>query len=254
MLESLRLPFREAIERAAKLGVDGVQMYALDIPSFTNDAIKEKLDIVRSNGLCFSAICGDFGCGFADENANRVLVDKSKRVLDIAKKLECNIVTTHIGRITENETREKQTMRAACQALASYADSIGSSFAVETGPEYAYVLADFLDSLDARGVRVNFDPANLVMVAGDNAASAAKILGRFIVHTHAKDGKKTGKSSYAELPLGEGDVDFDAYLPALVSTGYDGFLTVERECGDNPEADIAKAVDFLKEKKKSFGL
>ena len=40
-------------------------------------------------------------------------------------------------------------------------------FAVETGPEPAAVLKQFLDSLGSRGVAVNLDPANLVMVAGD---------------------------------------------------------------------------------------
>lgn len=44
---------------------------------------------------------------------------------------------------------------------------------------------------------------------------------------------------YLELPLGEGDVNFDVYLPALAATGFNGFLTIEREVGDNPEKDIA---------------
>ena len=59
---------------------------------------------------------------------------------------------------------------------------------------------------------------------------------------------------YLELPLGEGDVNFDVYLPALAATGFNGFLTIEREVGDNPEKDIALAVEFLKEKIKKFNL
>lgn len=254
MLESLRLPFREAVERAAKLGVDGLQMYATDISAFTDSSIKEKLDIVSSNGLCFSAICGDLGRGFGNAETNRADIEASKRIIDIAKKLSCDIVTTHIGHITESETKTKQIMRSACRELALYADSIGSSFAVETGTEKASVLADFLDSLGTDGVRVNFDPANLVMVAGDEAAAAAKLLGRFIVHTHAKDGIKTGPTSYLELPLGEGNVGFDTYLTALASTGYNGFLTVERECGSDPVADIVRAVTFLREKLQVLGI
>ena len=52
--------------------------------------------------------------------------------------------------------------------------------------------------------------------------------------------------AFAELPLGEGDVDFKNYLKALDDIGYHGFLTIEREVGDNPETDIRKAADFLK--------
>ena len=37
----------------------------------------------------------------------------------------------------------------------------------------------------------------------------------------------------------------DAGYKALEEIGYNGFLTIEREVGDNPEADIRKAVSFL---------
>ena len=59
---------------------------------------------------------------------------------------------------------------------------------------------------------------------------------------------------YLELPLGQGDVNFDTYLPALAATGFDGFLTIERECGEAPEKDIALAVEFLREKLNKFNL
>ena len=57
-----------------------------------------------------------------------------------------------------------------------------------------------------------------------------------------------------ELPLGTGDVDFDVYLPALAATGFDGFLTIEREVGETPEKDIRHAVEFLKAKMAKYNL
>ena len=60
--------------------------------------------------------------------------------------------------------------------------------------------------------------------------------------------------SYLEVPLGEGDVNFDVYLPALAATGYNGFLTIEREVGENPEKDIELAVSFLKDKMTRYNL
>ena len=169
-------------------------------------------------------------------------------------------------------------MRKACRELALYADSIGSAFAVETGPETAKILCGFLDSLGANGVRVNFDPANLVMVAGDRPETAVHELGKYIVHTHAKDGIKLDGSldkdikitigdvakghdellamgqAFIELPLGQGGVNFDTYLPELKKTGFDGFLTIEREVGENPEADVRMAAEFLREKIAKYGL
>ena len=48
------------------------------------------------------------------------------------------------------------------------------------------------------------------------------------------------------MPLGEGGVNWNAYLQALKDIGYTGYLTIEREVKANPEADIKLAVDFLK--------
>ena len=53
--------------------------------------------------------------------------------------------------------------------------------------------------------------------------------------------------TYKEVPLGEGSVDFPAYLKALEDIGYKGFLTIERECGPDPAADIKLAADFLRD-------
>lgn len=53
---------------------------------------------------------------------------------------------------------------------------------------------------------------------------------------------------FKEVPLGEGQVNWDKYIAALKEIGFDGFLTIERECGDDPAADIVLAVDFLRSK------
>lgn len=255
MVESFRCDFVTGVKKAAALGVGGIQKYATSGEIHWNEAqIKETLDIVKSHGLVFSALCGDFGHGFTDESKNAELVEKSKRVVDLAKKLECNVVTTHIGVVPQEENKTKEIMRKACRELALYADSMQAAFAVETGPEKAVILGDFLDSLGAMGVRVNFDPANLVMCVEDDPVSAVEYLKKYIVHTHAKDGKALEGGKYIELPLGEGNVRFDTYLPALKKAGFDGFLTIEREVGETPEKDIGLAVDFLREKIAKYGL
>ena len=149
--------------------------------------------------------------------------------------------------------------------ISGYADSIGSHFAIETGPETSATLKAFLDQLGSTGVAVNLDPANLVMVTGDDPVQAVYNLRDYIVHTHAKDGIKLldrdpeiiyhvrdieeviveGKA-FEEVPLGKGGVPFPAYLAALEDIGFRGYLTIEREVGADPAADIALAADFLR--------
>lgn len=267
MLESFKLPIPEAIKKAKELGAEGIQVYAtygeLSPYNLVGAKRKEFLDMVKSNGLVISALCGDLGKGFHDSAKNPELIEESKRILDLAKELETNIVTTHIGVVPSDPANERyQIMQEACFKLAQYADSLDAHFAIETGPEESAVLKKFLDGLHSTGVAVNMDPANLVMVTGDDPVQAVYNLKDYIVHTHAKDGRRNyyrapeevyglveaemlASPSFTELPLGTGNVDFPAYLKALDEIGYHGFLTVEREVGDTPEKDIRTAVEFL---------
>lgn len=252
--DSLRLDFKSSVEKAASLGVTGIQKYLtggeFDPYTMTNEKIREIKDIMNSNGLVFSAICGDMGIDFDNVEKHDLIVNKSKKILDVAKELDCNIVTTHIGHIEDGESKRMDLIRKTATELAVYADSIGSYFAAETGTEKAPVLKRFLDSLGAKGLRVNYDPANLVMVAKDDPVAGVYELKDYIVHTHAKDGIVTteNKWGWLEVPLGTGGVDFDNYLKALNDIGFKGYLTIEREVGDTPADDILLAFNFLEEK------
>jgi sugar phosphate isomerase/epimerase len=264
LLDSFRLDTASAVRKAAEIGVKGLQMYATSgdyaPENLSSEKRRELLDLVKSNGLIFSALCGDLGQGFSVREKNPLLIERSKRILELAKDLETNVVTTHIGVVPQDKTHEQyQVMQAACYELSRFADSIDAHFAIETGPETAATLKGFLDELHSKGVSVNLDPANLVMLVGDDPVQAVYTLRDYIVHTHAKDGRRLpvedeqqSIQTYkeVELPLGEGDVDFDNYLKALDDIGYTGFLTIEREVGDDPAADIKHAVAFLENKMK----
>ena len=268
MLESFLLPWKEAVSYASQIGADGVQIRAADgefSPSaMTKDKKIELQNVLLANGLEISALCGDLGRGFGNRELNPTLIEQSKRIIDLAKELGTDIVTTHIGVIPSDKNHDRyKIMQDACFELAAYADSCQAHFAVETGPETSQVLKGFLDELGSTGVAVNLDPANLVMVTGDDPVKAVENLKKYIVHTHAKDGRKLldrdpeiiygvseaemlQDTAFIELPLGEGDVPFPSYLKALTSIGYNGYLTIEREVGENPKADIVTAADYLK--------
>ena len=267
MLESFRLPTPVALKKAKEIGATGIQMYAVDgehaPEQLTGGKRRELLDMVKSEGLVFSALCGDLGKGFHNAELNPGLIERSMRILDLAKDLETDIVTTHIGVVPADSGHDRyKIMQEACFKLAEYADSLNAHFAIETGPEESATLKQFLDGLHSTGVAVNLDPANLIMVTGDDPVQAVHNLKDYIVHTHAKDGVRNyyrdpeevyglveaemlASPSFAELPLGQGGVDFGNYLKALDEIGYHGFLTIEREVGDDPEKDIRLAVDFL---------
>ena len=275
MADSLRLPFEDSLKKCRELGADGVQLYAVEgemsPETQTPETIALKRCQLEDNGLEVSALCGDLGGhGFVVATENPTKIERSKRIVDLALELGSYVVTTHIGVIPADSGSDRyKVMQEACNQLAEYAHKQGAWFAIETGPEPAVRLRKFLDSLDSKGVGVNLDPANLVMVTGDDPVAAVRVLAPYIVHTHAKDGvmlKKTDlqvsydffaeggigdlrlEEYFLETPLGKGRVDFDAYLKALREIGYNGYLVIEREVGSDPAEDIRAAVEFLREK------
>lgn len=279
IVDSFGVGVREGLKKAKEVGAEGVQIYAVSgemDPANLGAADRRELRAyIASLGLEISALCGDLGGhGFQDKSANEEKVEKSKRILDLALDLGTTIVTTHIGIVPENRDGEVFTvMQEACRELNEYASSMKAHFAIETGPETAAHLKGFLDTLGGKGVSVNFDPANMVMVTGDDPVEGVRLLKDYVVHTHVKDGIRSkavdprmvyGALGYEpmdhakiaemvssgqffrELPLGEGAVDFDRYFTVLKEIGYNGYLTIEREVGGQPENDIRKAVHFIK--------
>ncbi|MEC0168303.1 sugar phosphate isomerase/epimerase family protein [Paenibacillus graminis] len=281
IVDSFQVGVKEGLRKAKDAGADGVQIYAVqgefDPANLPPAARREWKDYIASLGLEISALVGDLGGhGFQDPAQNRAKIDKSKRIMELAKELGTDIVTTHIGIVPQNrDSQIYETMHVACEELSRYAHEMNAYFAIETGPETASHLKMFLDGLGSKGVSVNFDPANIVMVTGDDPVQGVHALKDYIVHTHAKDGIKLAEIdprnvygqygyeapaldhdkiaemaetglAFREVPLGAGSVDWNGYLQALNDIGYKGYLTIEREVGSNPEADIRLAVEFLK--------
>jgi sugar phosphate isomerase/epimerase len=267
----------EGIRESRRCGAGGVQLYAWN--EFDPRTVKpETIRAVRDTaGECeqeVTALCGELG-GHGLEIAadNPQKIDYLERVVDLALELNCRIVTTHIGIVPADGKSEKYAlMKKACAGLGAYAASRGLMVAIETGPEPVARLKAFVDACNGeaggRGIGINYDPANLVMVTGDDEVEGVRRAGDAIVHTHAKDGRMNhfagpeevyglfaqggieaiSKVSawFTETPLGQGTVRWLPYLRALKEIGYDGYLTIEREVKENAAQDILTAVNFLK--------
>lgn len=273
--DSFRLGPRTGVAKAAELGADGIQVYTVSgelAPENLNAAARRDFRRYCGGlGLEISALCGDLGGhGFQLDGENVEKLRRSKLIVDLAADLGTRVVTTHIGVIPDDrDSATYAIMLEACRELGRYAAARGVCFAIETGPEPAARLRKFLDDAGGEGMGVNLDPANLVMVCADDPVAAVRTLDRYIVHTHAKDGvqmqlcdprrvyaafaeggferlvEETGEL-FREVPLGEGGVPWSRYLAALGEIGYSGYLTIEREVGKDPAADIGKAVGFLR--------
>jgi len=245
--DNLKLPLREGIRTAAELGVASFQMYTTSgevLPENMTAAQRvEFRNYFEGLGLQLSATCADFGAGFVDPVKNEEMIPRLFKQVDLAVDLGTQIITTHIGTVPPEPNSVWEIMRVSLNEIGAYAEKRGIMLATETGPESGPVLRNLLLTLDTSAVKVNLDPANLVM-NGYNLDEALDALLPFIVHTHAKDGY-CDPGKWREAPLGEGDVPWPHYLTRMQAAGYKGAYTIEREAGADPVGDVRKAIAFL---------
>ncbi|MDY3286723.1 MAG: sugar phosphate isomerase/epimerase family protein [Eubacteriales bacterium] len=264
MSSGFRAGFEDGVRLAKQIGADGIQMYAGETGlDFTREPLSCVARGIRSfvdgEGLTISAVCVDIG-GFACEESqleDRLL--RTKNMLRLAAKMDVHTATSHIGKVPADKADPVYAqLTAALKTVGEYCAELGVAYAIETGPEKAVILKGFLEDVASPWVGVNLDPANLVMCSDDDPVAAVHTLGKYIRHTHAKDGicltrpvhkpwpgVREGQP-WIEVPLGQGEVDFPGWIHALREEGFDGFLAIERETGENPAADIKTALDFLR--------
>ena len=122
---------------------------------------------------------------------------------------------------------------------------LGKTLACETGPEDAQTMLDFIEAVDSEGLAINYDPANFI-IYGFEWFEGVEIFGDLIDHTHAKDARRNADGSAKETPIGEGDIDFARWIDALRGVGFDGWLCIERESGDDRLGDIERGMQYLR--------
>lgn len=274
LVESFKTDFETSLKKAKEVGAEGIQLYVTegenDFRTFDESRKRVFDELIKKYGIQVSALCGDLGGhGIMEAEENKTKLPDLKKIISLSNTLGVGVVTTHIGTVPNDKNEKRyEIMVNAARELGAFANENGVTLAIETGPETPETLKGFIEDVGV-GVGVNLDPANFAMVTDVKAPDAVKVLGKYIVHTHAKDGimlKKTEpriiydffayggiedmrlSEYFKEVPLGQGSVLWDEYLRELDNIGYKGFLTIERECGEDPASDIRMAVDFLKRK------
>jgi L-ribulose-5-phosphate 3-epimerase len=182
--------------------------------------------------------------------------ERERRTLDLsdfAAAAGIPGIACHIGFVPEDPgDPDYIDVRGVVRRIADRAAKHGQTFALETGQEPAAVLERFLADVDRENVRINFDPANMILYGTGDPMEALAALAPRVISVHAKDGdwppRDRPEALGTETPLGQGAVNIPKFVSKLKEVGYTGTLNIEREV-DDPErrrADIQAAVALLK--------
>ena len=244
--------------RAGQLGFHG------DLPL---DGAADKWDeaLTAEQFTPVTAVCSYVGEDYADiptvqrtvglvpRNTRAERVKRTKDVSDVARKLAIDSVACHIGFVPEEPDHpEYAGIRDIAREICDHCGENGQSFTLETGQEPAKVLLRFIEDVKRPNLKINFDPANMILYGTGDPVEALEVLGSQVISVHCKDGDWPPVDKPAALgverPLGDGSVGIPRFIAKLKEIGYRGILSVEREEQDTAKraADIRKAIALLK--------
>jgi L-ribulose-5-phosphate 3-epimerase len=180
-------------------------------------------------------------------------IARTKAVSDVAATLAIDSLACHIGFVPEDPDHSTYSeIRDVAREICDHCAANGQSFTLETGQEPAKVLLRFIEDVDRSNLKINFDPANMILYGTGNPIEALDVLREQVISVHCKDGDWPPLDQPAALgkerPLGEGSVDVPRFISKLKEIGYRGILSVEREEHDPKKraADIRHAISLLR--------
>jgi len=249
-LASLRLPFKQALEVAARLGADAVEVDArheLKPAEISRTGLRQIRKMLQDFNLRVCAVSFPTHRGYdVVEDLDR-RVAATKEALRFAYELGASVVVNQVGRVpAESEGPQWDSLMQSLSELGAFSHRVGAFLAAKTGSEEGADLARLIAALPAGSLTVDLDPGNLI-INGFSATDAVASLGEFITHVHAKDAvRDLARGRGLETPLGRGSVDFPELIGHLEEHGYRGYFTIEREQAADPVTEIGQAVEYLR--------
>lgn len=260
----------QGMQVAVDLGVEGVHISAygggLDLENKTSAERAEILKRIRGYGLEVSALIGWGGqVDLGEEEGLAENIAWGKRINETAVDVANGLWMAHVGIMPDDDTDPHWArFRDSLGEIAQHGEKVGATLALETGPEPPVVVRKMVEAIDSPALRVNFDPANLLLwppilatrreVEYDYEAAmrdfdpveGLRTLIPYVVHAHAKDAVTNPQAEAKEVPLGTGMAQWSTLHEIYQENGYDGFYAIERECGEDAMGDVKAAVEFLR--------
>ena len=251
----------------ADLGVETIQLHAPHRQNRDASSAKRFAETLAEKDLRCTAVFGGFdGESYADiPTVVRTIglvppATRSARlaemceISDFTSHLGCDTIALHLGFVPHDPAADGYADIVAVTAqLCDHAADHGQFVHLETGQETAEGLMTFIGEVGRDNLKINFDPANMILYGTGDPIEALLHVGQHVRSVHCKDATwsdKPGETWGEEVPLGDGQVDLRRYLQTLSQIGYDGPLTIEREIPQDPErqrAEIGLAVQRLRD-------
>lgn len=228
----------------------------IDTENLTKEQAEEYKTYAAEKKVAISALA--YYPNPLDENLEKrqLVIDHIYSVIDAAKLMEINLVTTFIGRMPSKTISENlKEVEKVWKPILAYAEKQKVKIAIENCPMLftedewpggqnlmttPALFRKIFDLLDSDYLGLNYDPSHFVWQQMDYLAPIYEFNDK-LFHVHYKDIKvywnKLQKVGVMATPLeymspklpGLGDVDWGKYVSALTDVGYSGYTCIEVE-------------------------
>ena len=252
------------LEQVRRLGATTVHLHAPHrdqrTPALTH-ALKRQFD---ESGIAITVVFVGFedddyatverveeSVGLVPQGTREARLSETLEIADFARALGVSAIGMHLGALPGSpQAGQFAPMVDVTRAVCDHCARNDQRFHLETGQETAAELLTFIRSVDRANLAVNFDPANMILYGAGDPLAAMEVLGPYIRSVHCKDARYTREPDqpwYEDAPLGQGDVDMEAFLRRLHALGYTGPLTIEREYSPDQAGDLEAALNLLRD-------
>lgn len=245
----------ELVERVRACGLDAVQLALDPLRTEAWDEGRTRRRLADAGIRVLSGMMGMAGEDYstletikrtggvrpdATWDANRAAAVENAR---LAARLGLDLVSFHAGFLPHEPGAERAKLVERLRVLCDVFAAEDVRVALETGQETAETLLAVLEEVDRENAGVNFDPANMVLYDQSDPIDALRRLAPRVLQLHVKDARRTRTPGTwgEEVPVGSGDVDWDAFLTIVRDHPLRGALVIEREAGAERVDDIRTA-------------
>ena len=248
-LESLKLPFRQALQAAAELGVQAVEINArseLRPDELTRTGVRHVRKLLADLNLTVCSILFPTRRGYGDVEELEKRIDSTKQAMTVAFELGCRVVVNQIGAIPDDATAPQWPVYLqALTDLGRHGHRVGAWLAARTGSDSGDRLANLIAALPSGMLGVDFDPGSLI-INGHDPEAAMRRLADHVVSFRAFDAVRDSCGRGMHVQLGRGSVDFPMLFSLLEEKHFRGFVVVERRVDRDAIQSCQQTIQYLK--------
>lgn len=248
------------LDTVKELGADGVEL----LEFFWKDKeaeLPKVLEKARALGLTIGSFAIGNDLSHPDEAERKAQVAAIKDGVDTAVALGTNRLRVFAGH--HNEVGYEKSLSWIIEGLkegAAYAEPTGVVLCLEnhgTMAGRADQVKEIIEAVGSPALRANPDTGNFRTV-GEDSAEAVAALAPITSNVHFKDFRWAkpeetehvyeglNGSRVVGTAIGDGDVDLPKVVQILRDSGYDGFLTIEYEGGEDPATALPRSVNYTR--------